>query len=353
MKAGQKVKLTDVAALAGVSRAAAGKVLNGGSEQIRVGAETRKRILSAAGKLHYQPNLAAQLLRGKKSNTIAVFTGRGSSALQNEALKLIFSELQDHGFNCFTVPAADIQELKEKYCRILTRDIDGMISLFIDYDFDRSLFRLPQVHVGVNKDYLDVQEDVGSGSAFLCEHLLSHGRRRFVFLCDKVRANIRKYEAVEKTLHDFAGETELKILEFFHNDNILREIRAAAAGGFDAFFCVNDHIAARLCRLLQHWHVRVPEDAAVTGFDGMAFAEYVTPSLTTMRIDPHEIAHAAVELLLKRMKEPDLPASVKIPVHFHCGESCGCKVEPPVKFFFDKMLSVISEDLCNLQKGKD
>lgn len=337
----------DVAALSGVSRAAAGKVLNGGSEQIRVGAEARKRILAAAKKLNYQPNLAAQLLRGKKSNTIAVFTGRGSSALQNEALKLIFTELQEHGFSCFTVPAADNEELKEKYNHLLSRNIEGIISLFIDYDFDRSLFRLPQVHTGVNKEYLDICEDVGSGSAFLCEHLLSHGKRRFVFLCDKVEANIRKYEAVKKTLHDFPDDVELKTLEFFHNADIIKDIPAAAAAGFDAFFCVNDHIAARLCRLLRYWNIRVPEDVAVTGFDGMAFAEYVTPSLTTMRIDPQEIAHASVELLLKRMKEPDLPASVKIPVHFHCGESCGCKVEPPVKFFFDKMLSVISEDICD------
>ena len=40
----QKVTLIEVAELAGVSRAAAGKVLNGGSDKIGVGAEARKRI---------------------------------------------------------------------------------------------------------------------------------------------------------------------------------------------------------------------------------------------------------------------------------------------------------------------
>ena len=108
-----------------------------------------------------------------------------------------------------------------------------------------------------------------------------------------------------------------------------------------AFICTNDYIAARLSRLLQNHGIRVPEDAAVTGFDGMAFTEYTTPTITTIRADPAEIAEAAVDLLLARMKDPDLPASIRMPVHFHCGESCGCKVRPDDTFFSETMPAVI------------
>ena len=334
------VTMRDIAREAHVSQPAVSAVLNNRTN-CRVSPETRKRILRIAEGHNYQPNLAARLLRGKKSGIIAVFTGRTGSALQNEALKLIFSGLQEHGLNCFTVPAADNDELKRKYNHLLAHNIEGFISFFIDFDFDRTLFQLPQVHVGVNKSDLDIQEDTGTASAFLCRHLLEHGRRRFVFLCDRVEGNIFKHDAVEKTLGDFSGPAELLTLEFFRNAGIVEEIFSAAERGFDAFFCANDHIAARLCRLLGNRKIRVPENVAVTGFDGMAFAEYVTPSLTTMRTDPREIAQAAVELLLKRMKDPSLAASVRIPCHFHCGESCGCKAAPADTFFFDKMLSVI------------
>ena len=61
MKKRQKVYLSDVAKLAKVSSSAAGKVLNGGSDQIRVGAEARKRILEAAKQLDYRPNMAASI----------------------------------------------------------------------------------------------------------------------------------------------------------------------------------------------------------------------------------------------------------------------------------------------------
>ena len=69
----EKAKLSDIAKLAGVSKAAAGKVLNGGRTQIRVSEETRQRILAAAKQLHYQPNMAASILAGGQSKIIGVF----------------------------------------------------------------------------------------------------------------------------------------------------------------------------------------------------------------------------------------------------------------------------------------
>lgn len=67
-----KVKLNDVAMEAGVSRAAAGKVLNHCGGAIRVGLEARKRIKDAAVKLNYRNNLMAATLAGKQSTLVGV-----------------------------------------------------------------------------------------------------------------------------------------------------------------------------------------------------------------------------------------------------------------------------------------
>ena len=71
--------LTDVANLAKVSSSAAGKVLNGGSDQIRVGTEARKRILQAARQLNYRTNMAASILAGGRSKLIGVFVDSGAA----------------------------------------------------------------------------------------------------------------------------------------------------------------------------------------------------------------------------------------------------------------------------------
>ena len=82
----EKAKLSDIAKLAGVSKAAAGKVLNGGRTQIRVSEETRQRILAAAKQLHYQPNMAASILAGGQSKIIGVFI---DSFAKYRALRLL------------------------------------------------------------------------------------------------------------------------------------------------------------------------------------------------------------------------------------------------------------------------
>lgn len=333
--------MKDVARAAGVSQPAVSAVLNNRGT-CRVSKETRGRILRIADELDYHPNQAARLLRGKRSNTVAVFTGRNVSALQNEALKHISYRLLEHGLECFTVPARDNRDLRERYLSLLARNIDALLCFFIDFDFDRSMFRIPQVHAGVEvRNAPDITEELRSGSAFLTAHLLWHGHRTFAFLTDRLCSNSSKFAGVQEALAASGEKNSLRLLEFFHNPAIVGEILDSVRSGVTAFICTNDYIAARLSRLLRDHGIRVPEDAAVTGFDGMAFAEYTTPAITTMRADPRELAGAAVDLLLARMKDPSLPASIKMPVHFHRGESCGCKVRPDDTFFFETMPAVI------------
>lgn len=333
--------MKDIARAAGVSQPAVSAVLNNRSN-CRVSQETRERIVRIARELDYHPNQAARLLKGKKSNTVAIFTGQNISSLQNEALKYISCKLQEHHLNCFSVPAKDNEDLRKRYLDLLSHSIDALICFYIDFDFDRSMFKIPQVHVGTtNNNYPDITEELYPGSAFLADHLLKHGHRNFVFLTNKVSSNAPKFSGVKDTLTRSGEAATLKLLEFYYNGNIVHEILAAFNSGATAFICSNDYIAARLCKLFHNRSIRVPEDAAVTGFDGMAFTEYATPSVTTMRIDPGEIASATVELLLARIKKPSLQADIKIPVHFHCGRSCGCEVPDDDKFFVETMPAVI------------
>lgn len=71
----RKVRLLDVARLAGVSEASASAVLNEKHEgTIRVGKQTRKNVQAAARQLGYVPNQAARNLRQEGGGLIAVFT---------------------------------------------------------------------------------------------------------------------------------------------------------------------------------------------------------------------------------------------------------------------------------------
>lgn len=93
----------------------------------------------------------------------------------------------------------------------------------------------------------------------------------------------------------------------------------------DAIICANDAMAIVACRRLNEMGYRVPEDIAVTGFDGIHEAMNHVPSLTTACLD----AERAVELMFDIMKDlfrgNQISHEYTIDFKIIYGESCGCK----------------------------
>lgn len=82
-----------------------------------------------------------------------------------------------------------------------------------------------------------------------------------------------------------------------------------------ALFAMNDLLAIGAIRCLHEQGVAVPEQMAVVGFDGMEVSDLITPSLTTVVQQSLRMGAEAVRLLLRRIREPDLPAQqVVLPV---------------------------------------
>ncbi|MGI5430735.1 LacI family DNA-binding transcriptional regulator [Streptomyces sp. CA-179760] len=78
-----------------------------------------------------------------------------------------------------------------------------------------------------------------------------------------------------------------------------------------AILCGNDDLALGVLRALHHAGRRVPEDVSVIGFDDAPHSAYVTPSLTTVRMDFQGLGRKAFELLRARLDtDQQAPAAV-------------------------------------------
>ena len=91
---------------------------------------------------------------------------------------------------------------------------------------------------------------------------------------------------------------------------------------FDAVFAATDIIAISSMRAIVASGVRVPRDVAVVGFDDVAMAAHVHPSLTTVRQDLARGAALLVDLLLRRIAGEDT-TSVVLPPELIVRESSG------------------------------
>ena len=66
---------------------------------------------------------------------------------------------------------------------------------------------------------------------------------------------------------------------------------------FTAVYAVADALAIGAFRALHEAGLRVPEDISLAGYDGIDMANYIVPSLTTMRQPVEEMAKATTRLL--------------------------------------------------------
>ena len=73
----------------------------------------------------------------------------------------------------------------------------------------------------------------------------------------------------------------------------------------DSILCSLDIIAIGVCRYLSENGYCVPEDVAVTGFSGTTLANIYNPAISTIVQPLNEMARAALDFLLRRIKEPE------------------------------------------------
>ncbi|RPJ03074.1 MAG: hypothetical protein EHM39_00315 [Chloroflexi bacterium] len=94
--------------------------------------------------------------------------------------------------------------------------------------------------------------------------------------------------------------------------------------GFDAVAASNDMTALGVLIELQARGFHVPEDIAVTGFDGHGKGEFSAPSLTSVRQPFYEQGWAAVEAILAQLRGEEVPLERNMPTKLVIRQSCGC-----------------------------
>jgi GntR family transcriptional regulator of arabinose operon len=90
-----------------------------------------------------------------------------------------------------------------------------------------------------------------------------------------------------------------------------------------AVLVCNDIIAVQVLEVCREMEVRIPQDMAVVGFDDDTVAPLVTPPLTTVRQQRHEMGARAVSMLLDVLNGKPVEQQVFLPVELVVRESCG------------------------------
>ena len=91
--------------------------------------------------------------------------------------------------------------------------------------------------------------------------------------------------------------------------------------GLTAIFAMSDLMAVGAIRAIQDHGLRVPQDIAVAGYDGIALGRYTVPRLTTIRQNTTVLAERAADILLRCIEENAPARHETVPFELVEGES--------------------------------
>ena len=327
------MSIQDVARAAGVSVATVSRVFN---LPDKVTPSTRAQVEQIAHTMGYVPNASARSLRTQRSRVIGVVLPTLLNPVFAECLEGIARAAASAGYAILPI-TTDYQIAQENRAvsQLLAGNVDGMILVVSNPATSTGLHRLAaagQPYVLAYNRHADhpcVSVDGEQAVADLVAHLVAQGHRRITMVSGQLTASDRAQQRCRGFRRGMAaaGLHEGAVLEVPFVETAVQEIAALLQRPErpTALVCSNDLLAIRSIRAARLAGLAVPADLSVTGFDGIALGEDLTPVLSTIAQPNADIGRRSVDLLLQAIRTGTAPspiASVTLAHHFRTGESC-------------------------------
>ncbi len=345
----RRATIIEVAQAAGVSPTTVSVVLNDRPSTVRISEATRTAVKAAAAQLGYMPNSTAQSLRRQRTTMLTLLVGslanpffidiaasvRASAVVRGYELNVVDADLLEaelqaldqlrNGSSAGVIVATGrhgrrgqaISALQE----LVRRGFPAVI--LSDRSPDRAI---PAIRI-----------DDAAGAYAATTHLLKLGHRRIAHLSARRSTLAADEHSVESDrFHGYLlaladagvafepgwvvqGETTLQ-----GGYVLIHEVLARSGSRPTAVFCLSDLMAIGALRALYEAGIRVPDDMAVVGFDGITLGQFMTPALTTINQPRMEMGRLAADMLFTLLDgQPPTPSEQVLSVALLVRESCG------------------------------
>lgn len=304
--------MLEVARRAGVSKATVSRVLSGNGY---VSQETKDRVFLAIEESGYRPNLLARNLATKKTQTLGLVV---TNTLYHG---VYFSELLFHAASMTEAQGRRLiladgkhsaEEEREAIQYLLDLRCDGIIIYprFLSVDEIDDIIEQQQRPVLVINRRLRrnsshcVYCDQKSASQRAVETLITQGHRDIAFITGSLDSptGIERLAGYKDALtkhgiairHELIVEGKWTPATGAAGVDLLRERGLA----FSALVASNDDMAVGAIKRLHDHGINVPGQVSVIGFDDIALAPYMIPSLSSVRIPVTEMIKETINRLI-------------------------------------------------------
>ena len=307
--AAKKITSVEVAKLAGVSQSAVSRVFTPGASSSK---RTSEKVLNAAAKLGYRPNILARSLITGRTRIIGLVVAYLDNYFYPEAVELLSNALQKKGYHVLVFMASktagNIDDVLEE---MLDYQVDGVIAASVAMSSDLAA-RCNAAGVPVvlfnraenNERLSAVTSDNIDGGQKVAKFLIAGGYKRLGYIAGWEGASTQR-DREAGFIEELKKHKRSLYAREVGNFN-MDEARQAARKMFtareipDAVFVANDHMSFAVMDVIRfELGLKIPEQVSVVGYDDVPVASWPAYDLTTVRQPVNRMVAETVSFLLE------------------------------------------------------
>lgn len=309
----RKVTLQDVAHKAEVSKSTVSQYLNG--RYTYMGDKTKERIENAIKELNYQPNAIARSLKQKHTTTIGVIMANVMHRFSTQTSRAIEDFCHLNGYHVILCNADDDSSKEYKYIEMLkAKQVDGFI-IFPTASSEEKYKSLleedyPLVFLDRKVEGLQIPSIVlknKKASFEIVNHLIEQGSRKIAFVSSPltISPRLERFQGYEEALE----KANIPINERFIYTGNLEEAPLFFNNMFsgidkpDAILTGNDRALMRTLSYIKENEPSLVNELKLATFDEVEFAEFYSPTITTLEQPAYDMGRRAAEVLLEQIKD--------------------------------------------------
>lgn len=313
------VTADDVATEAGVSRWTVNRAFK---KNASISVRSREKVLAAAERLGYVPDLHASALASDRSNLVALLVDDFNNPHKLVMLERLTRVLRQNGWDTLLVNMLDEQDAHRALLNASQRRVDAAVLIGTRFDDEVILTALGSRRVkkliifartSRHPNTISISVDDVAAMTKITDYLLDKGYRRPTFLAGpathtahlmRMETFLERWKRMRGTVPEVIGAVPN------YDQSLAFDVVTKAYSGKlketlpDVLVCENDVLALGAIDAIRHnLGLRVPEDIAVTGFDDVPMAASPNYQLTTYRQPITTMAETLVSVLQSRENE--------------------------------------------------
>lgn len=288
----------------------------------RISAETREKVLKAANTLHYIPDSRAASMRSGENREIGFVINQLANPFNAEVIGGVVDLLEAEGYLVSVLDTRDDAARQGRHLQSFIRHGRGGLLWVPALDTPDDTFDMLAKHGIPTVTFLrrtsDRIDHVGirnaEATATATTYLADLGHRHIAYLGGTDMTSVRE-DRISGYRRVLAERDLAPAIVWTSADNkpagldAMMRLRAEHPE-VTAIVCNGDMVALGACLGLLRQGLAPGRDVSVIGFDDVQDAAVATPPLTTMAVSPHRLGRKLARVLLDRIHDPDMPATV-------------------------------------------